>query len=90
MGRGAGRLTEREEAVADIGRGPAARRGPTRLNHADARLRNVWRTAYQGEASGPRPVSMSSQLSTAFPAENRVKTTSGHTVRAPVAASVPV
>ena len=34
--------------------------------------------AYQGGLSGLRPVSMISQLSTAFPAENRVKTISGH------------
>jgi hypothetical protein len=46
--------------------------------------------AYQAALSGPRPVSMISQLSTAFPAEKRVKTISGHVARSPVAASVPL
>ena len=45
---------------------------------------------YQGGASGARPVSMTSQLSTALPAAKRVKTISGHVARFPVAASVPV
>ena len=44
--------------------------------------------AHQGELSGLRPVSMISQLSTAFPEENRVKIISGHVARSPVAESV--
>jgi hypothetical protein len=69
----------------------ALRLGETRRRECLGRkvvLGEAGAMAYQAGLSGPRPVSMISQLSTAFPAEKRVKIISGHVARSPVTASV--